>query len=171
MIRNARLGIVVGLIGILLVSATVASAAGRTIDRAEVYLGGDGTKYKSDASLVFSYMELYAKKGALDLLGYQISVMKDARVVVKDVEYVGAQGGVMKVLWKQSAEDAMNFILDNFDPDKNAQKVVSKRKFFTAEVPFDFETGIVRFVVDLKGKPYNVDWTMKTNEIKAAETK
>jgi hypothetical protein len=122
-------------------------------------------------SLTFNYMEFFWKKGAVDLLGYQVGVMKDARVVLKDVEILGAQGGEVKVLWKQSSEEGMNFILDNFDPSQDTQKVVNKRKFFTTEVPFDFDTAVVRFVVDLKGTTYHVDWTMKTNEIKATEVK
>ena len=169
--RNSRLWVASCLVISLLALASVAWAGSRSLDRTEAYLGGP-SQYKCEGSLNLNYLELTWKKGALDTLNYQVASNKDAKVTLVDVQVVTlAADGAAKILWKQSDEEKMGTVIDNFSTAQGVRKEVNKKKFFTKEVPFDVDSTVVRFVVDLKGKSYNVDWNLKKNEVKPTEVK
>jgi hypothetical protein len=151
---------------VVALTAPAAMAAGRTLERKALFVGGSGTRADHDGSFKLSYLEISGDGGAVGMLNYQISSLKDTRLMVHDAQILGERDGKLTPVWKQTDSEKMGFIVDNLDPDPGVVKVYDKRKFFVAEeIPLDLSTGVVRWIVEFKNKTYNVDWNLLTNDI------
>lgn len=151
---------------VLIIAVSAPAFAGkRELNKKWIFIGGEGTLVNNDASFKMNYMEAEWNKGVITMLNQQISSLKDSRLLLKDVQYLATVDEEQKILWKMTDEDKLDYIIDNLDPAKNVLKVYDRRKFFTKEVPFDLETGIFRWIIEIKDKTYNVDWNMKKNDI------
>lgn len=165
--KNQRRSISFVLALFIVCTLTATAMAGtRELSSHNVIIGGDdATLWSNDASFRLSYLKLTWRRGILDNLNYQITVYQDSRMMLQDVQYLAEQDGVQQILWRQSAEETMGIIIDNFDESQRARKTLNKRKFFTEEIYFDFATAIVRWVIEIRGTTYHVDWNISENEI------